>query len=441
MRLPSSKMVPSLSKKVRDILYEFSKSRTVAAFLIIRSTIVLLAAESKTNQEIAESVKMHPNSIALWRTRFIEALEILSIMEEEKPEDLKDLIIKVLKDLPRIGAPLTYDNAIRCKIKLIACQDPSDYGFTLSNWSLSSLRLAIINSNIVENISTGAIYHILKTADIRPWKIRYYLHSKEKYEDYDTYAAKIKAINAIYAEARQLAGDDSNSDILTFCTDEMTGIQALEHAFPDKATQPGMDAKQEFNYIRHGTTTLCGFFNVVTGKMEDPFLNATRTENDFVAALDQVISQNPDKTYRFVLDNLNIHMSESLVLYVAKKINFQDDLGEKGKSGILKNKQTRAAFLADTSHRICFYYVPIHCSWMNQIEIWFGIISRQLLRRRSFNSVEELEQCIRDFIIQYNKYFAHPFKWKYNSVPKRPEAKDQTQENDSQNDKEQPKAA
>ena len=151
--------------------------------------------------------------------------------------------------------------------------------------------------------------------------------------------------------------------------------------------------------------------------MAEPYLRATRKEEDFVAALKEVIDSDPEKRYRIVCDNLNTHMSETLVRYVAEQIGFTGSLGKVRKEGILKNKATRAAFLSNPEHRICFYYAPIHCSWMNQIEIWFGIINRQLLKRKSFTSVQMLEQCIIDYINQYNRYFAHPFNWKYNSVP------------------------
>ena len=188
----------------------------------------------------------------------------------------------------------------------------------------------------------------------------------------------------------------------------MTGIQALERIFPDKPTAPGMDAKRDFDYIRHGTTSLAGFFNVVTGRMETPYLNARRTEEDFVAALKAVIDTDSEKQYRIVCDNLNTHISESLVCYVAELIGYTEPLGKKGKCGIQKNKASRIDFLTNPEHRICFYYAPIHCSWMNQIEIWFEILNRQRLKRKSFESVKILEPNIRDYIVQYNKLFAHP---------------------------------
>lgn len=417
MRISREKFIPALSAKIQSILTGFSNSRTASAFLVKRSKIILLAAQATSNKDIALKLGIHHNTVSLWRRRFIDSESVLAFVEAELPDDLKELLTTILSDEYRSGAPRTYSSNVRSRIKIVACQNPEDYGFTISHWNLPCLRLALIDAGIVDDISYGAIYNILKTDEIRPWKIRYWLHSKEKYEDYETYKAKIQAINQIYADAVALGGKEDNSNIRTFCTDEMTGIQALEHLFPDKPTAPGMDAKREFDYVRHGTTSLIGFYNVTNGKMAEPYLNPTRTEEDFVAALKALIDTGPDKSYRIVCDNLNTHMSETLVRYVAEQIGYEEPLGKKGESGILQTKATRAAFLSNPEHRICFYYAPIHCSWMNQIEIWFGILNRQLLRRKSFVSVESLEQCIRAYIVQYNKYFAHPFKWTYASVP------------------------
>lgn len=115
------------------------------------------------------------------------------------------------------------------------------------------------------------------------------------------------------------------------------------------------------------------------------------------------------------MDQLNTHKSESLVRLFAKHLNISEDsLGEKGKHGILENMETRAAFLSDASHRIRVQYTPKHCSWLNQIEIWFGILCKKLINKRSsFNSIEDLEKKIELFIEYYNKYLAKPFKWTY----------------------------
>ena len=207
-----------------------------------------------------------------------------------------------------------------------------------------------------------------------------------------------------------------DAGINVISTDEMTGIQALEHKYPDKLPLPGQVAKIEFEYIRHGTTSLIGFFQVASGKMLAPYLNPTRGEADFCEAIRRVFETEPDKRWVFISDGLNTHKSESLVRFVAEVCGITDDLGIKGKSGILKNMKTREAFLHDSSHKIQFVYTPKHCSWMNQIEIWFGIITRKLLKCKSYISIEELRESILRFIEQYN-ILAHPFKWTYAGIP------------------------
>ena len=113
-----------------------------------------------------------------------------------------------------------------------------------------------------------------------------------------------------------------------------------------------------------------------------PYLNPTRTEEDFVKAVGALVETDPEASWTFVCDGLNTHKSESLVRFVAEQCNLSEDLGCKGKYGILKSQENRAEFLHRKDHRIRIVYTPKHCSWMNQIEIWFGIINRRLLKRK-----------------------------------------------------------
>lgn len=116
----------------------------------------------------------------------------------------------------------------------------------------------------------------------------------------------------------------------------MTGVQALEHKYPDKLPLPGQCAKMEFEYIRHGTTSLIGFFDVATGRMEMPYLNSTRTEEDFVEAVKALVGTDPQAPWTFICDGLNTHKSEALVRFVAEACALGVELGKKGKQGSLK---------------------------------------------------------------------------------------------------------
>ena len=199
-------------------------------------------------------------------------------------------------------------------------------------------------------------------------------------------------------------------------TDELTGLQALERKAPTKPTQPGLVERREFEYERHGTLSAIVNFDVGTGEVTEASLGPTRTEEDFRAHIARTLARDPDGVWVFVVDRLNIHQSVSLVDLVAEQCGLTEEVAEVRRHGGLKAMASRATWLSDASHRIQFVYTPTHTSWLNQIEMWFSILTRRALKRASFPSLEALRERILAFIEYYNQT-AKPFRWTYKGRP------------------------
>jgi len=194
-------------------------------------------------------------------------------------------------------------------------------------------------------------------------------------------------------------------------TDEKPGMQALQRDGKTLSMQEDRVERREFNYIRHGTQVLTGNIHLATGKLITPTIADTRTEADFVEHIDHLVQTDPQARFIILCDQLNTHKSESLVRSIAAVIGDTQDLGVKGKQGILKNMATRQTYLSDPTHRIRFVYTPKHCSWLNSIEVWFSILDQHVLRRGNFSSIDDLKEKIQRYITYYNDHIAKAWRW------------------------------
>lgn len=407
---PALNLVSTLQK----ILEQIARCYTKPYYLVLRAKIILIAAAGANNTEVARRLDTNRNTAGTWRARWLAAEPSLLAAEAEglSEKELTALVEATLVDAPRSGAPDDFSPEQLVQIVALACEDPQESGREISHWTRRELADEALKRGIVDSISPRHVGRVLDDADLKPHLSRYWLNANP--DDPEEFAEEVKTVCDVYAQTSEL----HQQGVIIVSTDEKTGIQALERKHPTKPTKPGLVERREFEYIRHGTQCLMVNFQVATGQIIAPYIGPTRTERDFVNHITCTLDTDPDGTWIFIVDQLNTHQSEGLVRLVAQRCGIDEDsLGVKGKSGILQSMPTRKVFLEDESHRIRFVYTPKHTSWLNQVELWFSILVRKLLKRASFTSLEDLRKRILDFIDYFNRTMARPFKWTYTGRP------------------------
>ena len=407
-----SVVLTTMQRKVIEVL---ARSRLAPQRLVERCRIILLSAEGLNNEEQADKLGVDRQRVRRWRHRWAAAQSDLEAAEASAAteQDLEKRVIGLLADEARSGAPPTFTPEQVIALISLACEPPKESGLPVSHWTPPELAREAIKRGIVKSISPRQVDRFLEEADLRPHKSQYWLTSQDKREAPEQYQADVEKICDTYRDAPQLAAAGAH----VVSTDEKTGMQALERLNETKPARPGLVERIEFEYIRHGTLSLIANFDVVTGKVVNPSIGPTRTEADFVAHVDQTVATDPTAVWIFVADQLNTHQSAGLVELLARRCGITDELGTKGENGILKSMKSRKKFLADESHRIRFVYTPRHCSWLNQVEIWFSILARRLLKRSSFSSLEDLRTRALGFIEYFNNVLGKPFRWTYTGRP------------------------
>jgi len=313
-----------ISERQQKILQEFSRSRSESKMISQRASIILAAFAGDANQDIAVEVGLERKQVGLWRRRWRDSWEQLTRLECLETGKLRSAIRETLSDAPRSGCPGTFTGAQVCQILAVACERPSNSGRPITHWTQKELRDEVIKRGVVESISESQVGRYLREAALKPHRRKMWINTKEK--DPEVFQQQVETVCETYQQAAERFEEDGTH---TVCCDEMTGVQALERGAPDQDVSPGKVARQEFEYTRHGTTTLIGNWDVVQGITFAETIGPTRTEEDFVAHIKQTVAADAEAPWVFVVDCLNIHWSASLVEWIAGECEPDRPLGKK----------------------------------------------------------------------------------------------------------------
>lgn len=342
-----------LPRKLHKKLRRWARSSKLPHRIVIRAQIVVLAHEGHSNAEIARQVGCDHKTVAKWRER-IAVLPAVEALEDEY----------------RTGRPARIPMEAHHELIQLACLRPDENKAPFEQvWTLDALAYAFTEQTGFD-ISKSEVWRILQGAALQPHRVRHWLHSPDP-----NFRPKVARICDLYLRPSEGA--------TVLCLDEKPGMQALEHRYPMKPCSPGRAARKEFEYKRHGTATLIGAFNIRTGEVLAR-CGPTRTADDLLAFMEQVARRYPSGPVYIIWDNLNIHHGPRW-----------DE------------------FNARHGGRFHFVYTPLHASWVNQIELWFSILARRVLKHASFRSAKELTARVLAFVDYWNQAEAHPFHWTF----------------------------
>jgi len=272
-----------------------------------------------------------------------------------------------LNDIPGRGRPQVFDMNDRLKVITEACNPPEK----TTHWSIREIKTHLSSKHFIR-MSKNTVHRILKSTDLKPHQYEMWCNS----QDPDFEAKQIEVIG-LYMNPPENA--------VVLCVDEKTGMQALGRNY-HKPMKPGYPERISNEYIRHGTKSLIAAFLVHKGKVFGKCYDRHR-HNEFLDFLEEVRKRYPRQELRIIVDNLSTHKHPNVEKWLKKR-----------------------------NGRIKFHFTPTHASWLNQIELWFSILSRKVLKRGIFGSRDELVKSIMDFIKKYNKE-AKPFRWTYTGEP------------------------
>lgn len=327
---------------------------------LLRTRIVWAAAAGQANAVIAAALGVHIDTVRKWRGRFAERG------------------LKGLADLPRSGRPKVFTDVQAAGVKAMACELPAESGLPLSRWSGTDLAAEAVARGIVDSISASTVRRWLDADAIKPWQHRSWIFPRDP-----DFAAKAARVLDLYARTWQ--GKPLGDDEYVISADEKSQLQALRRRHPDQSPGPERVRRVEFEYTRGGTLAYFAAYDVHRARVMGRIAPKTGIV-PFTELVEQVMTTEPyasAKRVFWVVDNGSSHA---------------------GQASIERMKESWPT--ADLVH------LPIHASWLNQVEIYFSILQRKAIKPGNFHDLDHLAERVLGFENRYNTT-ATPFAWNY----------------------------
>lgn len=318
-----------------------------------RCQMILLLADGHRPTEIGRTLGCSDRVVRKWRARWLESPRVESLYDADRP-----------------GRPPRISLATRCHVVQLACNPPAEeVAPSRCVWTQQELADALHRSR-GDRISRSTVQRILSAEGLRPHRVRQWLHSPDP-----DFTEKVERVCSLYL--------DPPDDALVLCVDEKP-MQALKRRYPSHVAAGGF-VRHEYEYRRGGVCHLLASFDTRTGRVISKVVEK-RTAAALLSFMRRVAQRHPNRRIIIVWDNLNIHLD--------------------GKD----ERWTR--FNAEQGGRFEFVHTPLHASWLNQIEIWFSILHRRVLRHGSFDGIASLRSTVLGFAKYWNRH-ARPFRWTF----------------------------
>lgn len=353
------KVLSNTAEEVRKSLEKLVRASTTMARQVFRARIILLSLAGYNNPQIAKQLKTSLPTVRKWINRFNRNPSLGS-----------------LDDAHRTGRPYVIPAIAKCELIKFACCDIKSVLPDSGNvWTIKTLQNCVKKTTGFL-LSRSEICRLLNKGELKPQKVNMWLHSPDPH-----FQEKVTAISSLYL--------NPPPNVVILCIDEKSGMQALQRRRSISSYEKGCSVRLDYEYIRHGTQSLIASFEVKTGKVFGD-CGKTRKKEDIRAFMEKIALRYPMEEVYIIWDNLNIHTG-----YFWYEFNKRH------------------------GDRFHFIYTPVHGSWINQIEIWFGILQRKVLKNGSFTSEEELRLAVLNYLEKWNNEEAHPFKWKFRGYVKK----------------------